>query len=502
MKKELSLGKNTSIWLDTTGTTNYPPLNGDLNADVAIVGGGISGLIAAYFLAKSGRKVIILESGKIAEGTSGHTTAKITAAHGLIYDYLLKKFGHEKAQIYADANQQAIEEFAKIVEELRIDCDFRRIPAYTYAVDKGDLGPIKAEIKAALSLRLPVSFADKLPLPYPVAGAIKYENQAQFHPRKFLLALAKWMTGNGVKIYENTKVTKVNKDKTIETENGKVTADKIIIASNYPIFDPNGYFAKLSSRQSFSLAAELAGPVPPGMFYSTEKSFHSLRPQRWQDRELLLIGGELYRIGSDTDTQQRYQDLAQWAQEHFSLKQILYHWTTSDSESGDRVPLIGRLSKNNKDFFIVTGFNGWGMTHSVVAGLILRDEIEGKRHPWSRLYTPARISSILTFKGIGRDIRVMGRFVKGRIEKKEGTMEEINNGEAKVIEINGEKAAVYRDDKGTIHAVSAVCTHMGCIVGWDQAEKTWDCPCHGSRYTLDGKVIHGPASKDLEKIEI
>jgi len=502
MEDKISLGKNTSIWLDTTAQTDYPSLGGDLHTDVAIIGGGIAGLMAAYFLAKNGRKVVVLESERIAAGTTGHTTAKITAAHGLIYNYLLKKFGNAKARIYADANQQAIEEFAAIIKELGIDCDFKRMPAYTYSINEEGIGPIKAEVKAAKSLGLPVSYTNQLSLPYPVAGAIKYENQAQFHPRKFLLALADWMAQNGVKIYEKTRVVKIDKDKTIQTNKGKVSADKIIVASNYPVFDPNSYFARLSARQSFSLAVELDGPVPQGMFYSTEKEFHSMRPQRWQDKELLLVGGELYRTGSDPDTGQRYQNLASWAKEHFPLKEIHYHWTTSDSESGDRVPLIGRMSKNNPDYFVITGFNGWGMTHSVIAGLIIKEEIMGKIHPWSRLYSPSRISSLLTFKGIGRDIGAISTFIKGKVEKKEGAVEDIAKDEAKVVEINGVKAAIYRDEKGIIHAVSAVCTHMGCTVGWNTAEKTWDCPCHGSRYSLDGKVIHGPAMRDLKKLEL
>lgn len=499
------LGKDTSIWMDTAPSTNYPSLSKNIETDVAVVGGGIAGLLTAYFLKQAGFKVAVIEEYKIATGTTGYTTAKITSAHGLIYKYLIDKFGQEKAQIYADANQNAIEKIADLVEKLKIDCDFVRLPAFTYVLTNDQDKEVEEEVEAAKSLGLPVSFACKTPLPYPISSTIQYANQAKFHPRKFLLKIAEEIDGDGSYIFEETRflALKENDRVEIETDKGKIIAQKVVIATNYPVYDPAGFFARLTSRQSHTIGAEVQGPLPYGVFYGIEKNnFHSLRTQPLAgNKEILIIGGGLHRTGQNIDPKDQYFKLVQWAKENFSLKSVKYHWTTSDSESYDKVPMIGHLTPHSKNLYIAAGFSGWGMTHGMIAATILTDEIQGKEHPWSKLYSPDRFSSFFTWRGLGQNIKNVETLIGSRMKKYDNELLNIAKGEGAVREIGGEKLAVYRDDQGKIHAISAVCTHMGCIIGWNNTDKTWDCPCHGSRFSTEGNVIHGPAIKNLKQID-
>jgi len=522
---QLISGKATSIWMDTAPKTNYPKLSGEVKTAVVVVGGGIAGLSTAYLLSKRGIKPIVIESGGISEGTTGFSTAKITSAHGLIYKYLLDKFGYEKAKIYADSNEAAIGMIEKISEGEGIDCDFRRLPAFTYSVSE-DIQNIEEEIWAAKRLSLPVSFSNDLPLPYPVKGAIKYENQAMFHPRKYLIGLAKAIERNGGKIFENSPVLSVEENDDyceIATEEGKIMARKVVIATNSSIYDPDSFYSKLTSRQSYTIAVKLKTAVPQGMFYSTEEAFHSMRPQPVSPKgELYIIGGELVGKGKGANADESYLALIQWAKENFEVESVEYYWTTSDTESYDKVPMIGRLTPNSDRFFISTAFKGWGMTHGMVAGAILSDLILGKKNDWSELYDPSRFKNFnpiieseleeLSFR-VERPVGERPHSAKASRGKEEMTdsneakneekmmpeASSLENGEGVMIESNGEKIAVYKDDEGKVSAMSAVCTHMGCIVGWNKDEKTWDCPCHGSRFDKEGKVIHGPAVKDLEK---
>lgn len=497
-----NLGKATSVWMDTAPITNYPFLGGDMETDIAVIGGGIAGLMTAYFLKKEGFKVVVLEGSRIAAGTTGYSTAKVTSAHGLIYKYLIDEFGRKKAQIYADANQAALGKMAGLVKELNIDCDFQRMPAYTYAPSKDQDAKIDDEVKAAKSLGLPASKVSHAPLPYLTSSAVCFLDQAQFHPRKFLLKIASEINNDGSHIFEETRVLDIKEDRNCKviTDKGVLTSKKVMIATNFPFFDPKNFFAKMTSRQSFTIGAKINGPLPVGVFYGPEMNhnFHSLRTQRLSKKEeILIVGGELHKSGESVDQEEQYRFLAEWTGLNFPLDSIKYHWTTSDSESFDRVPMIGRLASDSKNIFVATGFNGWGMTHGTVAGMILTDEIKGKRHPWSELYSPERFSSFV-FPEKDRNIQPSNNIGKGKMKD----LNNLKNGDAKILDIDEKKIAAYKDDEGEVHFYSAVCTHMGCIVDWNKKEKTWDCPCHGSRFNADGEVLHGPAIKKLPKVDI
>jgi glycine/D-amino acid oxidase-like deaminating enzyme/nitrite reductase/ring-hydroxylating ferredoxin subunit len=491
-------GKPLSLWLATTPTTAFPALQGSVMVDVAVVGAGIAGLTAATLLKQAGKTVAVIEAKRIVESVTGHTTAKVTSQHNLIYDYLISHFGEDKARAYAEANQAAIEQIASFITEKKIACDFIRTPAYTYTESSDDVERIEAEVTAALKIGLPAAFTDRTPLPFPIKAAIRFDDQAQFHPRKYLLALAQDIPGVGSHIFEETRVLDISEGEPcqITTDRGTLTARDVIIASHFPIHDKGFYFARMSPHRSYVLAVRLEGSVPAGMFISTEPT-HSMRSQPVADGELFFVGGEGHKTGQGGDTVARYLRLEQWARERFAVKSVEYRWSTQDNGTFDRVPYIGGATPFSQHLLVATGFGGWGMTNGTVAGMLLRDFIMKRENPWAAVYDPNRFKLESVPQMIQEGLNAATHFIGDRIIRT--SPEEIALGEGAVVQTNDGKVAMYRAEDGTVHAVSPVCTHMGCIVGWNAAEKSWDCPCHGSRFDTDGRVIQGPAINDLEK---
>ena len=500
-------GKPVSLWLDTAPGMDFPYPEGDLGVDVAVVGGGIAGLTSALLLKRAGLKVAVIESRRIVEDVTGHTTAKVTLAHGIFYSYMLDKFGREKAGIYADANKAAIDRVASFVRQMNIECDLTPLPAYIYAVTDDKLAEIEAEVKAGEKLGLAVSYVESTPLPLPIKGAVRFDGQAYFHPRKYLLAFAAEINSDGSRIYENTRVTDIEDGSpcTVTTDRGKIRARHVIVATNFPIYDPLKLFMRMTPVRSYVLGLRLKDQPPQGLFYSNEDEFHSIRPHHLaDDGAYLLVGGEEHQAGHGGDTIQRYKNVENYYRRYFDVEAIEYRWSTQDNRSADMIPFIGSFAPASDRIFTATGFKGWGMTHGTIAGMLLSDLILNRSNPWKDLYSPARLNLPASIKGIvSQNVQVVKDFAGGHLSaESRKSLSEVSNGEGRIMEIEGEKAAVYRDEQGNIHAVSPVCAHMGCIVSWNPAEKTWDCPCHGSRYTCDGKVIHSPTVKDLARIEL
>ncbi len=492
-------GRPISFWLDTTPRTKFPPLPDNVSVDVAVVGGGLAGLTAATLLKEAGQTVAVLEMGHIAQGVTGYTTAKITSLHTLIYDYLIRHFGEEKARAYADANQAAIEQIAALVTRRNIACDFTRTEAYTYAEIEDDVNPLEAEVKAAARLGLPAALTYETPLPFPVAAAVRFDGQARFHPRKYLLALAQDLPGEGSHIFEGTRVLDIVEDEPcrITTDKGTVTARDVVIASHFPFGDKALYAARLSPHRSYVVGVRLDGPVPPGMFISSGESPHTIRSHPWEAGELVMVGGEGHKTGQGGDTVARYQRLEAWARERFPVRSVEYRWSTQDNRTIDRVPYVGRANPTTKHLYVATGFGGWGMTGSTVAGMLLRDRILSRENPWADLYDPNRLTLEGVPQFVKENVNIATHFIGDRLAR--GESPDLAPGEGAVVETEQGKTAMYRAEDGTtVHTFSPVCTHMGCIVDWNPAEKSWDCPCHGSRFAADGKLIHGPAVKDLE----
>lgn len=375
----------TSVWIATTPKTNYPALKGDMTVDVAVVGGGIAGISIAHRLKELGKKVALVESGRIVEASTGNTTAKVTSLHGLIYTTLTKNFSDEGARIYGEANEAAINEIEGLVKKYDIDCDFSRLDAYTYAQDESGTDKVRHEAEVAQRLGLPASYTSDVPLPYPTFSAVKFTNQAQFHVRKYLLALADRLDGDGCYVFENTKALDIKcSDNSCElvTDKGIITAKDVVVATHEPFYDPDGEYSDMYKFRDFALGLLIQQDTPQGEFFSTGDEPHSIRSQPTDEGDIIIVGGKSRNeMKADTD-EEAYQLTEKDYAKKFTINRVVYKWNTHDLATSDGASYIGRLSKNQQHIYVATGFNGWGMTNGVLAGMILGDRITDKHNSW------------------------------------------------------------------------------------------------------------------------
>lgn len=493
------------FWIASTQETAYPTLEEDLELDIAIVGGGMVGILSGYLLSQAGLKVAVLEADRILQGTTGHTTAKITSQHSLIYDRLKKSFGEELARQYADANEAAIHLIDDLAGEHQIECDFVWRPAFVYTQSDKYVEKLEKEAEAASSLGIMASVVDHLTLPFTVKAALRFEHQAQFHPLKFLKALAEEMVKKGGQIFEKTHAVEIEEGRTctVNTSQGKrVKADQVIIATHYPFFDGGGlYFSRIYQERSYIIGVSTKEKLPAGMYISAENPTRSLRSQRFQDGEMILVGGEHHKTGQCQNTNLCYQNLIEFARENFTVKDVLYRWSTQDCSTLDGLPYVGRLTLRSPNSYLATGFGKWGMTNSAASAMILRDLITRGESPWAGVYNPSRstsASAIVNF--IVQNADVAKNYVAGKLEPAMDSLD-IEKGQAQVVYVDGQKMGAFRDDNGQIHIVDLTCPHVGCELEWNHAERTWDCPCHGSRFSYEGDIIEGPAQYCLSHIE-
>lgn len=503
MAASASLKEHRSFWIASTLQSSYPPLVQDLSVDVAIVGAGLVGITTAMLLKKAGKTVALLEAGRVAEGVSGHTTAKLTSLHQLKYASLIESLGQEKARLYGESNQAAIAQVAALVRDEHIDCNFEHKAAYTFADTADTLEQVKAEAEAAISLGLPAEYVVKTSLPFPIQGAVKFNHQAQFHPRKYILCLAGKVNGDDSYVFEHTRVCAVEGENPcrVQTEQGPtVTAQDVIVATHLPILDQGLYFAKTYPKRSYLIGARIDPAIAPdGMFIGTGENYRSIRTTPTDDGgTLLLIGGEGHKVGEASDTEERFARLAEYARHHFGVTAVDFYWSTQDMVSFDGLPYIGQLTPFSQHTYVATGFSLWGMTNSTLSAMILSDRVLGRDNPWAQLYDSIRPTPFVTESSLKNNTDVGIRWLGDRIKGLFDNAENVKPGEGRLVTHKGQKIAAHRDQNGTLHQVSAVCPHLGCIVDWNAAEKSWDCPCHGSRFDVDGKILHGPAVKRLE----
>ncbi len=495
--------RNPSLWVGTTPRTQYPPLRDDVHVDVAVVGAGITGLTTAALLLRDGCRVAVVEAGRLASGVTGYTTAKVTALHGLIYGELVGAFDLAGAARYADANTAGIAQVAELVDRYGIDCDLETRPAFTYTTEPAMVDKIRAEVDAARRVGLRASFTTDTDLPYPVEGAIRLDDQAQFHPRRYCMGLAAAIAGDGVSVFERTRATSVREDDVgcrVQTASGVVTAAHVVVATHLPFHDTGGFFARAHPVRSYALSARLEGPVPQGMYLSVDTPSRSVRSARMDGEDVVILGGESHKVGQDPDTRERYAALEDWARGHFPVRSVDYRWSAQDYVPVDHVPFVGPVSPASERVFVATGFKKWGMTNGTAAAIMLADRIAGRENRWASFFDTNRVNPKQSIKElIKENANVAKRFVKDRLTTETSrSIDDLAPGQAEVLVVGRQRVAAYRDEAGTVHAVSPVCTHMGCTVTWNTAETTWDCPCHGSRFGCDGQVIQGPAVKDLE----
>ena len=494
-------GQHRSIWLETSPETAYEALDGGMRVDTVVVGGGIVGVTTASKLADAGQTVAVVERDRILTGVTGHTTAKLTSQHGLVYDYLVEKFDAERARQYAEANESAIDEVEATAEERGIDCDFERVPAYTYVESHDRRQEVRDEVEAARRLGLPASYTESTELPYDVAAAVKFEEQAHFHPRNYLLELARDLTESGSYVFEDTRALDVEPGSPcrVPTDRGELVADDVVVATNFPFFDEGLYFARLEPKRSYVLAARLAEEPPEGIYYRQSTPYFSVRPHPAGDESLVLFGGQNHKTGHEESGVDRYRKVEREARNRFDVDTVEYRWSTQDYKSVDRAPFVGKLAPHTKNVYVATGFGGWGLTNGTAAGMLLSDTILGRENPWTGIYKPTRFNaSASTRELVKHNTGAMRHFFEDRLKgRPSGIRVDVDRGDAKVVDSDDGPIGVYRDDDGELHTVSVVCPHMGCHVEWNDGEASWDCPCHGSRFDYDGRVVHTPAVDDL-----
>lgn len=489
-----------SLWLKDGPTTAYPSLKGSVKADVAVVGAGITGLTTAFLLKHAGVRVAVIEADRVGAGVTGNTTAKITSLHQLIYARIAGAFDDETARIFGAANQAAIQQIESLVRELNIDCHFHRLPAYTFTTQPEKVPDIEAEVTAAQKAGLPAHFLQETDLPFPVAAAIRFDDQAHFNPYAYCAGLAAEIDGHGSHLFESSRVVDVA-DNRVKTEKGEVEAEQVILATQIPFLDRGGAFASNYPQRSYLLAVVIEGERPEGMYISAEDPIRSI--SHAAGSPYLLVGGESHKTGQEPDTQQRYRALEEWTRGHFPVRSIDFEWSSQDFMPADGLPYIGRLHPFTDRLYTATGFGKWGMTRGTFAAMILKDLILGRENLWAEPFSASRLNparSAMEF--ISENMNVGKRFVQDRLSAfSSPDPASLSPDQGHIIRTESGLAAAYREENGALHTVSPTCTHLGCYVTWNSAEKSWDCPCHGSRYTVQGEVLTGPTVKNLPKVE-
>lgn len=498
-----------SYWLEHA-IPHYPSLAEDKTTDVGVIGGGMVGIMTAYLLAKAGKQVTLIEARELLNGVTGHTTAKITAQHNLIYDDLIRTFGEESARLYYEANRDGSELIQTLVEDLNIACDLEQRDAIVFSTSEKYTRRLEAEAQAYETLGIPgvLSYGSIDELPFAVESSLRMPRQAQFHPVQFLSFLVDEIIRMGGQIYEHTRAVNISSTgPTIEMENGtRIICEKVVVATHYPFNDFDGfYMSKLSISRSYALAAKIEAPVPQAMYISAESPNRSLRPitDKHGD-DWLLIGGDDHQTGkSEEPTHVHYKNLEAFGKKWFNLQEISHHWSAQDMTTLDQVPYIGQMSQSSTAIFVATGFNKWGMAAGATAGQLLTDLILELPNRYANVFNPLR--SKVKMKDLQQLVKkntaVAKDLVTTKMERPSMTPDDLKLDQGGLIKVDRKKMGGYRDVHGELHLVDTACTHLGCGVRWNDAERSWDCPCHGSRFSYTGDVLNGPAVKPLKSVD-
>lgn len=492
---------NESYWRDTGKVPSYGELKNDLHVDTVVVGAGIAGVMTAYQLAKAGKEVAVLEARELFSGTSGFTTAKLTAQHNLIYDELINRYGQETAKLFYQANMEGIASIKELADQFGIDCELEEREAFVFTQKAENRNKISKEAEAYQKLGIEGEFVEDLPLNMEVEAAIMMRNQAQFHPVKFLAGLLEEFVNLGGKVYDQTKVMdiadKANKTE-CTTENGlKVTASQVVQATHLPIIEPESkFFSKQNNPESsYALAVKTKDEFPDGLYINADLPKRTLRGLDSKTGRVVLVGGESHSTGDGKSSSERYKELESFAKELFEVKEIINRWSAHDYISEDRLPFIGALSEDQPNVYVVTGLSKWGLAISATGAKILTDAILEKDNPYKAMFTPERI--------IQESISVEPQEENHNHyddASEENNPEELSNNQGMITKRDGEEVGAYKDENGNLHYVDLTCTHLGCGVQWNDGDNTWDCPCHGSRFSGTGEVIEGPAVDSLKTL--
>jgi glycine/D-amino acid oxidase-like deaminating enzyme/nitrite reductase/ring-hydroxylating ferredoxin subunit len=497
-----------SVWSETPPAIQYGPLVGNVDVDVAVIGAGITGVTAARLLKLGGRRVALVESRRIGKGETGKTTAHLTEVTDLRFHKMISRFGEGGARLTLQGHRAAIDRIAAFVRELQIDCQFERVPGYLYAETAAQAKLVDQELKAAKKLGLKVAPVEGLPLPFTVLRAIRFEDQAQFQPRAYVLALAKGLDGDGSHIFEQTHVMEIEEGKPcrVTTEGGSITARDVIVAAHVPIANKFFTHTKLAAYRSYAVGAAVATPPSPGLFWDTDEPYHYIRGHVVDGVPYLIVGGEDHKVGEVDDTTLPFERLEAYLRTRLGIDLAAtdFRWSGQIIEPADGLPYVGRNAQSGH-VYIATGYSGNGMTNGTLAGMVLSDQVQDIPNPWSELYDATRFKPIASAAAfVSENIDFPKHLVADRLPPANDAedIESLPAGEGVVVNVSGKKLAVYRNGHGDLSALSAVCTHLGCLVHWNTTEKSWDCPCHGSRFDPLGRVLNGPATAPLEPGDI
>jgi glycine/D-amino acid oxidase-like deaminating enzyme/nitrite reductase/ring-hydroxylating ferredoxin subunit len=495
-------GATTSVWMASAEIRARPALPKDLSADVCVVGAGIAGLTTAYLLAKEGRSVVVLDDGMIASGETSRTTAHLVNALDDRYFEIEGMHGERGARLAAESHTAAIDCIEAIVARENIDCEFERLDGYLFVPPGESTEVLDKELDAAHRAGLTgVERVARAPLKdFDTGPSLRFPRQAQFHPLKYLAAMAQAIEGVGGQIFNKTHAEDFRDGSPCEvkTDKGRLTAGAVVVATNTPVNDWVAMHTKQAAYRTFVIGLRLPkGSVSKALYWDTPDPYHYVRLQSMGIDEMLIVGGEDHKTGQADDADERFERLEVWTRERFPVaKDVEFRWSGQIVEPIDGLAFIGR-NPGDKNIYVVTGDSGNGMTHGTIGGILLTDLIQGRKNDWATVYDPSRISIKAAPEFAKENLNVAAQYRDYITGGDVAAVSDVARETGAVIRAGLKKIAVYRDSNGELHKRSAVCPHLGCIVEWNSTEKTWDCPCHGSRFDPHGKVLNGPAISGL-----
>jgi glycine/D-amino acid oxidase-like deaminating enzyme/nitrite reductase/ring-hydroxylating ferredoxin subunit len=487
-----------SLWLEAPAPRSHSALQGDLEVDIAVLGGGIAGLTTALLLKREGARVAVVEGARVGGGVTGCNTAKVTALQSTILSTIRARHGEEAAAVYAEASLAAVEQVAALAAEEEIDCELSRRPAFTYAAEDTELSSVEQEAETAERAGLSVVLTDDIDLPFPVAGAVGLAEQVEFHPVRYARGLAAAIDAGGSVVLEATPALAVEDGSPcrVLTATGTVTAERVVVATHYPLLDRGLFFARLKPERSYCIAARVSGAPAQGMSISVGGTTRSVRSYG----DLVIVGGEGHQTGAPAAVPERFVRLEEFARRHWEVDEVTHRWSAQDPSAYDHLPVIGRYSPISSRLYVASGFMKWGLTGGTFAGMVLRDLIAGHDNAWAARFDPNRLSLRSAPELAQVNAKTGLHFFGDRISPaQESSADDVPVGEGRVVRDGLGKTGVYRDEEGAVHAVSLRCTHLGCILRFNSAERSWDCPCHGSRFDVDGSVLEGPTTTPLSR---
>lgn len=513
LEGKLTSGSHISFWLESVAPlSGLTSLENGIETDIVIIGAGLAGLSTAYCLSQEGRKVVVIEDGFIASGETGRTTAHLVTALDDRYYHLEHNFGADDTRLIAQSHSDAIDFVENTIKKENIDCDFERVDGYLFLHPSDKKNSLQKELEAATRAGIDVSMLEHVPAIPNAGNCLRFAGQAQFHPVKYLNGLAKAILSREGKIFINTHAAEINAGEVITSKGNKIKARHVVIATNSPVNNKVALHLKQYAYRTYVIGTLIKkNSVSRALWWDTGDfesnpdipPYHYVRVFQYNDEhDLMISGGEDHPIGDTSDTdvieEDRYKLIENWTRKHFDIGEVLYRWSGQVLEPMDGVAFIGKNPHDKENVYIITGDSGNGMTYCTIGGRLISDLITGKENPLQRIYDPSRFK-IRASKPFFKEVigSLLAGFKKDPAHEDAVRVSTIKKGEGEVIELKGEKYGVYRDEDDELHVVSPICTHLKCTVKWNNDEKSWDCPCHGSRFTYDGKVMNGPANEDL-----